>query len=248
MGNSEKKNNKKILIISVVAVLLLVVAIVATSYAMFTANLTGTKQNKINTGYVTLNCTETTFELSDTTAMSDADGIALADNAATCTLVSTMNGSMKIGYDIALADVDATSPSDSIGVNNVKVQITKVANSGTASYLAGTSATEGVLTSSLSGNAGTYDKTITGYNIDSEVIEGNNTIVYTVKAWVSSIGNGGANTQSSKTGVCGDPTYTTQATCKAAGEIWGDNQTSSQAGGTFSFKLKVGATQTFDAQ
>ena len=244
--NNKDVKNKKILIFSVIAVVLLVVAIIATSYAMFTADLTGTKQNKINTGYVTLKCTETTFELFDTTAVSDSEGIALADNAATCTLVSTMNGSMKIGYDIALTDIDSVSPSDSVGQSNVKIQASKVINSGATSYLAGTSATEGVLISNLSSKSGKYDTSITGYNIDSAIVEGNNTIVYTVKAWVASLGEGGTNTQSSKTGVCGDPTYTTKSTCEAAGEIWGDSQTSSQAGGTFSFKLKVGATQTFD--
>ena len=241
-----ENKNRKVLIISIVAVVLLVVAIVATSYAMFTANLSGTKQNRINTGHVSLNCTETTFELTDTTALSDAEGIDLADNAATCTLVSTMNGSMKIGYDIALAEIDSVSPTDSIGENNVKIQANKVANGGTTSYLAGTSATEGVLISDLANSPGAYDETITGYNIDSAIVEGNNTIVYTVKAWVASLGEGGVNTESSAVGVCSDETYTTESTCEAAGEIWGDSQTSSQEGGTFSFKLKVGATQTFD--
>ena len=59
-------NNKRIVIISIVSVLALVVAIIATSYAVFTSNLTGTKENKLTTGYVTMNCAETNFNLSNT--------------------------------------------------------------------------------------------------------------------------------------------------------------------------------------
>ncbi len=70
-------NNKKVIIISIVSVLLLVVAIIATSYAVFTANLTGTKENKLTTGYVTMNCSETNFNLTNTKTMTDAEGIAL---------------------------------------------------------------------------------------------------------------------------------------------------------------------------
>ena len=242
--DSSAIKKKKNLIISIVAIIILVVAIVATSYAMFTANLTGTKPNKLNTGKVSLNCTETTFELSDTTELSDNEGIGLTDNVAKCTLVSTMRGSMKIGYDIALVDVDSVSPTDKIGINNVKIQASKKINDGTISYLAGSSATQGVYVSSLTNTPGAYDDTITGYNIDSAIVDGNYTIDYTVKAWVASAGQ---NTNSSATGVCSDPQYTTKSKCETAGEIWGNSQNSKQEGGKFSFKLKVGATQTFDS-
>ena len=67
----EKKSNKQVITISIIAVVLLVVAILSTSYAMFTANLTGTKENKLNTGYVTMSCEETVFSLPNTDVMTD---------------------------------------------------------------------------------------------------------------------------------------------------------------------------------
>lgn len=235
-------DNKKVLIISVISVIALVIAIVGTSYAMFTANLTGTKENAIKTGYVKMNCTETTFNVENASPMSDAVGIAATNNSATCTLTTEMKGTMKIGYDVALYDVDAVTPSDSIGVGNVKMQIYKSIDGGAATYLGGSSASAGVLVNTLSSARGTYDTSITSYNVDSATVEGNQSVVYTIKNWVASSGSG-SNTSSTNAGKCSNETYTTEETCKAAGEIWGSSQTQSQAGGSFSFKLKVGATQ-----
>lgn len=235
---------KKVVIISVVSVVLLVVAIIAVSYAIFTANLTGTKENKLIAGNVNINCAETNFELANTHVLSDSEGIALGNsNTATCTLTSTMTGTMNIGYDIALSDVDTETPSDAIGTGNVKIQATKKIDGGSAQYLAGTTASSGVLVSSLASSAGQYDSTnITSYKIDSAIVTGNHSIVYTIKSWVASEGSG-TPTITNTNGLCSNTTYTTQETCESAGEIWGYDQKASQAGGSFSFKLKIGATQ-----
>lgn len=237
-------DNKKVLGISIAAVVVLVVAIIATSYAVFTANITGHEENVLTTGYVTMRCTETTFNVTNTQPMTDAQGIAASGNAATCTLTSEMSGTMTVGYDVALTDVDADTPSDSLGEGNVKIQASKSVNNGTAQYLAGTTASTGKLISdtSIKNASGTYDTTITNYKIDSSTVTGNSTIVYTIKAWVASEATGTNNT-SNQDGECSDTTYTTQSTCEAAGEIWGYRQRVSQAGGSFSFKLKVGASQ-----
>lgn len=237
-------DNKKVLGISIAAVIVLVVAIIATSYAVFTANITGHEENVLTTGYVTMRCTETTFNVANTQPMTDAQGIAATNNAATCTLSSEMSGTMTVGYDVALTDVDADTPSDSLGEGNIKIQASKSVNSGAVQYLAGTSASAGKLISdtSIKNAAGTYDTSITGYKIDSATVTGNSTIVYTVKTWVASEATGTNNT-TTQDGECSDTTKTTQAACEAAGEIWGYRQRVSQAGGSFSFKLKVGASQ-----
>ena len=48
----------------------------------------------------------TNFTLEDTGVMTDAEGIALGNsNTATCTLTSTMQGTMRVGYDIGLSNV-----------------------------------------------------------------------------------------------------------------------------------------------
>lgn len=235
-------DNKKVLGISIAAVVVLVIAIVATSYAAFTAQLTGTKENKLTTGYVKMNCAETRFAIANTSAMTDAQGIAASDNVATCTLTSEMVGSMTVGYDVALYDVDATSPSDSLTKNDVKIQATKSIDSGAVSYLAGTSSTAGVTVGTLENSAGQYDTSITNYKLDSATLTGNHSVLYSIKAWVAN-DSGSSVTNSSSTGTCSDTSYSTESACKDAGEIWGSSQTQTQAGSSFSFKLKIGATQ-----
>lgn len=251
----EKKqiDNKKVMIVSIISVFLLVFAIILTSYAVFTANLQGTKENKLNTGYVSLDCTETTFTLENTDVMTDAEGIAASGNTATCALKAHMEGQMKIGYDVALFDVDAIEPSDGLGTSNIKIQASKSINGGEVSYLAETSATQGVLVSSLENKAGQYDSTITNYVIDSANIDrgtmldntNEGTINYVIKAWVASEGNGGT-TVTTNPNKCSDEQYTTQSACEGAGEVWGTSQKGEKKGGTFSFKLKVGATQVYN--
>lgn len=234
-------DNKKVLGISIVAVIVLVISIIATSYAVFTANLTGTKENKLNSGYVSLNCAETNFTLNNTNVMTDTQGIAQTNNSASCTLTSTMNGTMRVGYDIALANV---TPSTSITTSDVKMQVSKKVDTAAATYIAGSTANAGVTVQSLASSAGTHDTSITSYKVDSDIITGNHTIVYTIKSWLASGGNAAATTTNTS-GVCSDSTKTTKETCVAAGGIWGDQQTSSSSGGTFSFQLKLGATQVF---
>ena len=238
-------DNKKVLGISVAAVVILVIAIIATSYAAFTANLSGTQENKLNTGYVKLNCAEKNFTLADTQPLTDAQGISAdLNNLAQCTLTSTMEGTMTVGYDIALADV---TPSTAITTSDVKIQASKV-KGGTTTYLASSSATSGVFVNTIASNAGKHDKSITGYVLDSDTVTGNASIVYSVKAWVSKENNGSAtNEKTTNTqGECSNSQYKTEETCKGAGEIWGTSQTETQNGSTFSFKLKVGATQVID--
>lgn len=237
-------NNKKVLGISIAAVVVLVIAIVATSYAMFTAELTGTKENKLTTGYVKMNCEETTFSLSNTQPMTDAQGIAATNNAATCTLTSEMVGTMMVGYDVALYDVDSATPSDALSASNVKIRAYKTVN-GATKDLAGTTSTAGVLVSSLASKAGVHDTSINSYVIDSDYVKDNKSIVYTIKSWVASTGSS-TNESSTSTGECSSSAYTSQSACEAAGEIWGSSQTQSQKGGSFTFKLKVGATQIYD--
>ena len=236
----EDNKKKKQITIAVIGVLILIIAVIGSAYAVFTATLTGVKENKLTTGYVTMSCTETNFTLENTSVLTDEQGIARNDNEATCTLVTTMNGTMNIGYDVALYDV---TNSAALSENNVKIQASKVDNS-TTSYLAGSSATTGVLVSSIKTSAGEYDTSITGYKLDSATVNQTKTIEYKVKAWVASEQQS-ENTTTNTDGYCSDETYTTKEACQSAGEVWGYNQRQGQAGGNFSFKLKVGAKQIY---
>ena len=233
-----ENNKKKMITIAVIGVLILIIAVIGSAYAVFTATLTGVKENKLTTGYVTMSCTETNFTLENTSVKTDEEGIALENNEATCTLSTTMNGTMTVGYDVALYDV---TNSAALSENNVKIQAIKVDNS-TTSYLAGSSATTGVLVSSIKTSAGQYDTSITGYKLDSATVNQTKTIEYKVKVWVANE-EGNSTTTTNTDGYCSDTTKTTKETCESAGEIWGYDQKIGQAGGTFSFKLKVGASQ-----
>lgn len=237
-------DNKKVLGISVVAVIVLVVAIIATSYATFTANLTGTKDNTIKTGYVTMRCDETVMTVSDSKPMTDSQGIAATNNVATCALSVDMHGTMEIGYDVGF---DAVTPSTSLTTSGVKFQAYKQVGSTTASktYLASSTATTGVTFADVASRAGTYvPATIDTYAIDSATVNSTKNIYYTIKAWVASEGAGSTSTTSNTDGTCSNPAYTDEDDCESHNEIWGTSQTVEQAGGSFSFKLKIASTQT----
>ena len=237
------KTNKKTAVLTILAVIGLLFATGATSYAIFSASFTGTKEQKLKTGYVLMNCSETNFNLNDTKVLTDSEGIALTNNIATCNLTTTVNGRIKLGYDIALTDVDSETPDDAIGEGNVKIQASKTID-GNTSYLAGSTNTTGVLINSIKTQAGVYDTSITNYKIDSAQITGSEEAEYKIKAWVAS--DSSETTVTQNVGTCSDTTKTTQAECEAAGGIWGYNQKGHQDGGTFSFKIKVGASQVLN--
>lgn len=237
-------DNKKVIILSVFAVILLVISIIMTSYAALSSNLSGTKDNVINTGTVSLKCNETTFNIKDAKPMTDAKGIASDNNIASCELVSTMDGEMNIGYDIALTDIDAKSPNDGLSAKDVRVDVYKSVDDGKTIYLAGTTATQGTAISNLEKNSGKYDKSILNYNLDSSTIKGNHKVNYYIKAWVTSDKSSIKTTKEKE--VCSNSKYKTKEECENNNEIWGTKTTTSTPGGTFSFKLKVGATQVLE--
>lgn len=230
-------DNKKVLGISIAAVVILVIAIIATSYAVFTANLTGTKENKLTTGFVRMNCEETTFN--DTkTYENDAAGIASATNTNTCVLTADAGGTMTVGYDVVMSEVSVSNQAGFLTANDIKVQVKKTIGSN-ITYPVGTETT-GVTLSALASSMGTYDTSLP-YKLDSASINVSSTeqtITYAVKSWaVAATGSGGI------TEKCSDSQYLTETACESAGEIWGTSQTTSQAGVDYSYKLKIGATQ-----
>lgn len=238
--NMKKYDNRKIIFV-ITAMLIILIAVISTTYAMFSASFTGTKEQRLTTGEVSMSCSETSFNLNDTGVLSDEEGIALNNNQATCTLVTTLRGNMTLGYDVALYDVDSVTPNDVIGEGNVKIQASKVKDNQTT-YLAGSSATTGILVDSIKNFAGQYDSTITGYKIDSATTAQSEEVLYRIKAWVASE-SVGTTTTSSTDGKCSDETIKTKSACQEAGGIWGYEQRQDQEGGSFSFKLKVGAAQ-----
>lgn len=71
------KTNVKEGIISILAILILVVAVVGISYAVWNQSFTGTKDNSLNTGYVSFTYTESNdnvISIENATPMSDENG------------------------------------------------------------------------------------------------------------------------------------------------------------------------------
>jgi len=112
MNNDVRDNSSKQILLSVLGVAILVVAVVGVSFAAFTYTGTGTKENKINTGTISMTYTEDTNGIFISNAMptTDAAGKILNGERETFdfTVSSSIGGSATIHYEIA-ATKDNTS-------------------------------------------------------------------------------------------------------------------------------------------
>ena len=170
--------NKKTLVLSIVGVLVLVIAVVGVSFAMYSFTGTGSRENVIKTGTVSLDCDFTTLTLTNQYPSTDAVGSALTgeNTSATCTMAAEMNGSMTINYELALVDI---VPGNTLTSDHIKFNFTK-----NAEYKYG-SANTGVTVAShaVDGNKGTL---ITdGYVLDSGSFTQSGSNSYVLKAWVA---------------------------------------------------------------
>ena len=169
--------NKKTLVLSILGVLVLVIAVVGVSFAMYSFNGTGAKENVIQTGTVSVAYNETSvLTLANQYPMTDERGLE-ADDKLAFTVNAEMSGSMTINYEVALDEI-TMSDSAKFGTDDVKVQITK---NGT-DYLAGT-ATTGDLLNTLAAKNGTL--ITSGYVFDKDTFTAAESNSYVVKAWVS---------------------------------------------------------------
>lgn len=169
--------NKKTLVLSILGVLVLVVAVVGVSFAMYSFSATGTKENVIQTGTVSVSYTETTtLALTNQYPMSDALGTEQSETLS-FTVSTTMSGTMTINYDLALTEVTEGA---TLKASNVKFNMTKDGN-----YLYGTENT-GVLVSTRAANNGTIITT-GGYLLDTDTFTATGqSHTYVIKAWVDS--------------------------------------------------------------
>ncbi len=112
MNNDVRDNSSKQILLSVLGVAILVVAVVGVSFAAFTYTGTGTKENKINTGTISMTYTEDTNGIFISNAMPTTDeaGKVLNGERETFdfTVSSSIGGAATIHYEIA-ATKDNTS-------------------------------------------------------------------------------------------------------------------------------------------
>lgn len=209
--------NKKVLILTVCSLFVLVAAVIATSFAAYSASITGTEVQSLGSnGYASMSCSDAQFNVTNANVGQKA--------TYTCDLAYNLTGTMTIGYDFGLTGVSCSSGATCL---------IDVKKNGTAiSGLTNKNIT------SLASSKGTYDTAVT-YKLDSGTLSSTTTVKYTIDAWISAAP---ANSTST-TEACSDPKHTTAEACKNAGEIWGNKQSATQGGATFSFKAMFGAKQ-----
>lgn len=122
-----ENNNKKTIVLSIVGILVLVLAVVGVSFAMFSFTGTGTKENVIKTGTISLNWSAGTqnnqIQITNKYPMADSVGMAQADNTATFTVEGSWgNLPMTVNYSLGLVE---TAHGDTLTADYVKVAITK---------------------------------------------------------------------------------------------------------------------------
>lgn len=257
--------NNKTMVLSILGVLVLVIAVVGVSFAMYTFSATGTRENTISTGSVSLTFSadqQQLFALDNEYIKTDAQG--LASEGKTFSLTSALNGTMNVAYEIGFTEVtqDNTNLTDSLVMVNIK--------DNNDNYLMG-SASAGATINSVKANVGfdqtAIDNMITGnaaastgkvlansfllneYVFDKGTIDGTTGVnkTYTIKAWISDqyqLKGGEASTANKTYCTVGDAVDSSKNTaeeCKAAGGTW--TQEKATTAETFSFKIKVSATQ-----
>ena len=213
--------NKKTLVLSIIGVLVLVIAVVGVSFAMYSFSATGTKENVIRTGSVSidykpgtdgLGTANTKIQLTNQYPISDASGSQLTGTSQLDFAVSAeMSGAMTINYELALSDI---SEGATLTDDYVKFNIAKE-----GSYILETAADKGITVASRADDKGTLIPE--GYLLDSGSFTQTGTVDYTIRAWVSDAYD------------LPNQNVTTEGTTQS-------NQTTSE---TFSFKVKVVAQQ-----
>lgn len=122
-NDNVKDNSSKQILLSVLGVAILVVAVVGVSFAAFTFTGTGTKENRISTGTISMTYSEDTNGIFITNALPTEDeaGKVLTGEKEKFdfTVSSAIEGTATIDFEIAAAK----DPSSTIADNNVKLYL-----------------------------------------------------------------------------------------------------------------------------
>lgn len=224
-------NNKKTLILSIIGILVLVIAVVGVSFAMYSFTGTGTKENVITTGTVSMSFSEgsNNFTLQNKYPMSDAKGIAQGDNRASFGVTATWGSSpLTINYDLGIKNI---SKGTTLTEDYIKVAL--LGSDGTV--IVGeknedNSLKAGVTIASLASTAGPHGL-ITSYGLTGGTISRDGaTDSYTILAYVAD--NYDLPTDKANT--------TTDNGGSATRDLTSKKTTASE---TFSFKVSVKAAQ-----
>lgn len=185
-------DKKKTLILSILGVIVLVVAVVGISYAMYTFTGTGSKENVISTGTISVSYDETDhITLTNTYSATDAYATNADNNAETLAFsvnADIAGGNTTIKYDVQLL-VTEDSAATGLKDEHIDFNMSKTTN-GTTTWLHGTTETTGVALSTVAGTNGTVITTggyVVANNTFTKTEE--STVIYpdayVIKAWVN---------------------------------------------------------------
>ena len=201
-------DNKKTLMLSVIGVLVLIVVVVGVSYAMYSFTGTGTKENVITTGSISVVVDPTTdpvtggalsdqtqIKLTNQYAMTDGTGSAITPVEGESALLkfyvaATLNGNTTINYEIGITKNACTETTDG-GVTYGCLQDNEVnfnLKKGTE-YVKGEAGT-GVAFSTIAGAAGKLGasdngRRIANYLLDADSFTASGLKTYELRAWVN---------------------------------------------------------------
>ena len=201
-------DNKKTLMLSVIGVLVLIVVVVGVSYAMYSFTGTGTKENVITTGSISVVVDPTTdpvtggalsdqtqIKLTNQYAMTDGTGSAITPVEGESALLkfyvaATLNGNTTIKYEVGITKNACTETTDG-GVTYGCLQDSEVnfnLKKGTE-YVKGDAGT-GVAFSTIAGAAGNLGEAdnglrIANYLLDADSFTASGLKTYELRAWVN---------------------------------------------------------------
>lgn len=204
------ENNKKTLILSILGVLVLVIAVVGVSFAMYSFSATGTTENVIQTGSVSVSYeNESVISLTNQYPMTNDLGKAQTGegNVLTFDVRADIAGTINIKYDLALTEI--TYSANTLTDSNVRFAL----------YRDGALVPEMDSKTFKEVKANMGNNYIPeGYVIDSGLFTESDTVAYELKAWIDK--DYKLPGQAAIKGTCSDTTYTNKAACEDAGATW----------------------------
>ncbi len=171
--------NNKNLVISILGVLLLLASVIGATFAFFSYNKIGTKDNTITTGSLSFNYLEgeNALLIENMFPMSDEDGMVLTGGTNTFTFtISGYSSWAAVQYTIVALQGGTISGKTRLGDGYIKAYLTGVSSSGT-----GVAPTYGPeLLTDIDDGQTIGEGSITGGTTDTPIVH-----TYTYRMWVS---------------------------------------------------------------
>ncbi len=181
MEQQKEKGNNKRLVLGVLAIAMLMFTVVGLSFAAFTFIGTGTVENTISTGTITMTYTEESDGISITNALPMADGAGIAQTADNAvfefTISASISGSTTIGYEISA--IKKTIPTGQLGDDDIKLYLAETTSGSEVQRMAPTNFVPITTSTAIGTPAGAmvmYSGSVTT----------NETRTYVLKMWLDS--------------------------------------------------------------